>query len=364
MLSAFTKRKILKTIPFGVIWLVFGVLFLWVEYAALENIENTSKTAIQMQVDVVAFALTGITCIGLIIGFIEANYLNRLFENKSFLIKIISKFLIYAIFFMVVIFITFPIAASLELDVSVLDTRVWDKYFDFFYSITHISAASQLSFMLMVSLLYAEINDNLGQNVLLNFFTGKYHKPKSENRIFMFVDMKNSTTIAEKIGHKKYFELLRAYYSGFSKAIIKNYGEVYQYVGDEIVVTWKLEKGINKNYCVACFFDMKKDLFKEKDVYLKNYGVIPDFKAAIHFGNVTTGEIGALKKDIFFTGDVLNTTARILSVAANFNEDLLISGALSKKLNLPKNYKLIKKGETLLKGKLDNVEIVAVKKVN
>ncbi len=142
------------------------------------------------------------------------------------------------------------IAASLISKEPIYSKSVWEQYVGFFFSITHVSTWIQLLFSLFVSLFYFEISENLGQHVLLNFFTAKYHKPLVEERIFMFVDMKDSTTLAEQLGHEQYFKLLRNYYQSFSDAIIKNRGEVYQYVGDEIVVTWTLTKGLEKNHCI------------------------------------------------------------------------------------------------------------------
>lgn len=359
-LSAITKRNIFRIIPFGIIWLVCGAVFLWVEHAAMGDQANAAETAIQIDADVLVFALTGITFIGLLVGFIELVFLNRLFEKKSFTVKIASKFLIYAIFFLVVIFITFPIAASLELNTSLFDQRVWDKYKAFFFSITNLSAGIQLSFQLLISLLYTEISENLGQNVLLNFFTGKYHTPVAETRIFMFADMKSSTTIAEELGHIKYFEFLRSYYFDLSDAIIKNSGEVYQYIGDEIVISWKLKNGLENNHCLRCFFDMKSDLIKRKDAYLEKYGVFPDFKAALHFGEVTTGEIGALKKEIFFTGDVLNTTARIQGLCNEYGVNLLVSKNLTEQLDFRDKYSVQILGKPRLKGKIDALDLATV----
>ncbi|CAM4225949.1 adenylate/guanylate cyclase domain-containing protein [Zobellia nedashkovskayae] len=359
-LSAITKRNIGRIIPFGIIWLVSGALFLWVEHAALGGKANNLESAIKLDAGVLTFALTGITFIGILVGFIELVYLNRLFEKQRFLVKIISKFLIYAAFFFVVILITFPIAASMELKTSILNQRVWNRYGTFFFSITNASTMIQLSFQLLTSLLYAEISENLGQNILLNFFTGKYHKPVAETRIFMFADMKNSTFIAEQLGHIQYFELLKAYYFDLSDAIVKNRGEVYQYIGDEIVISWKIKNGINKNNCIHCFFDMKSDLLKRKENYLEKYKVFPDFKAGLHFGEVTTGEIGALKKEIFFTGDVLNTTARIQGLCNAYGVDLLVSKNLILRLEFGDEYSVKTLGKPQLKGKIDAYDLVTV----
>jgi len=362
--SPIAKRNILRILPFGCIWLLFGCLFLWVEYAAIGDQTNTPEAAIKITPSILAFALTGITCIGLLVGTIEIFFLNRLFEKKSFLIKIVSKFFIYLLFFFLVILINYPIAASIELNTSVFHTKVWDRYVNFFLSIVHLSAIIQLGFSLLFSLLYAEISENLGQSVLLNFFTGKYHKPVSETRIFMFVDMKSSTSIAEKLGHIKYFEFLKDYYFDLSNAIIKNQGEVYQYIGDEIVISWGFKKGVKQNNCVNCFFDMKSDLEKKKDNYLKNHNVFPEFKAAIHYGQVTTGEIGALKKEIFFTGDVLNTTARMQGLCNTYNAELIVSQNLLKHLDLAENYKTRKLKEEKLRGKKEAVELFSIEKTN
>tara|TARA_R110002049_G_scaffold72395_21_gene186754 strand:+ start:10391 stop:11488 length:1098 start_codon:yes stop_codon:yes gene_type:complete len=359
-ISPITKRNITRIIPFGIIWLVLGCLFLWVEHAAIGNQSNTLDTAIKLDPQVLFFALIGVTIIGLAVGFVELLFLKRLFQKKSLSAKIISKFLIYIFFFVLIILITYPIAASMELDTSIFDSRVWDKFNTFFFSITALSTIIQLGFSLFVSLLYSEISENLGHNVLLNFFTGKYHKPVSETRIFMFADMKASTTIAEKLGHIKYFELLSSYYYDLSRAIVKNYGEVYQYIGDEIVISWKYKNGIKNNNSINCYFDMKLDLNKKRDSYMSKYGFFPDFKAALHFGEVTTGEIGALKKEIFFTGDVLNTTARIQGLCGYLGSDFLISKQLIDSLNLDDKYVTTLHGKSKLKGKSEDIELISL----
>ena len=153
----------------------------------------------------------------------------------------------------------YPLAAGVELNVSPFDTQVWDKFSNFLTSMEFVSTSVSIAFSLFTSLFYSEISENVGHGVLMNFFTGKYHKPTEEKRIFLFSDMKSSTAIAEQLGHIKYFELLREYYADFSDAIIRHAGEIYQYVGDEIVISWEYEDGIKANNCLNCFFAMKED---------------------------------------------------------------------------------------------------------
>lgn len=170
-----------------------------------------------------------------------------------------------------------------------------------------------------------QVNDKFGQGVLWNFITGKYFKPKEENRIFMFLDLKSSTTIAEQTGHKLFFEFIREVFKDVTQPIVKHKGEIYQYVGDEIVISWKMKQGIASANCIKCFFAIHQKLQSMAIIYKERFGAIPEFKAGVHHGLVTVGEIGIIKKDIVFSGDVLNTTARIQGQCNQYNSSLLIS---------------------------------------
>ncbi len=112
-------------------------------------------------------------------------------------------------------------------------------------------------------------------------------------------------------GMSNYFEMLKEYYADLSEPIIQYYGEIYQYVGDEIIISWGLKNGLKNNNCIQCFFAMKAAIRQQARKYREKFGLLPEFKAGFHLGKVTTGEIGVIKKEIVFTGDVLNTTARV-----------------------------------------------------
>ncbi|MEP2058115.1 MAG: adenylate/guanylate cyclase domain-containing protein [Maribacter litoralis] len=363
MLSPKAKRNISLIIPFGVIWLVLGWINLFSQEAvlavALEGNLNQSAV-IRMTPEVFLFASIAIIVVGLLVGAIEVVWLGNLFRKKSFLIKIAYKFGFYSILLLLVILISYPIAASLESNIFLFDPIVLDKLADFLFSLEFASTIVSISFSLFVSLFYSEISENIGHGVLMNFFTGKYHRPIEEKRFFLFSDMKSSTTIAEQLGHIKYFELLKEYYSDFSDAIVDYSGEVYQYIGDEIVVSWKYEEGIKNNNCINCFLAMKAALKNRADWYTATFGIIPTFKAGLHVGQVTTGEMGALKKEIIFTGDVLNTTARIQGLCNTYNVDILVSEDLIKSLELEHKFKINSVGVVELKGKKEHIPLFTI----
>ncbi len=360
MLRPKTKRNVQQLIPFGVIWLLSGWVFLIIELAASGSFSELPSTAIKIDYQIFILSSLAVTTVGLLTGFIELRYLSNIFANKNFALRIMCKILIYALFFFLIILVTFPIAASMELDTHIFDKNVWEKYLNYFTSVTHLSTGVQLAASLMLSLFYSEISAFMGHRVLSNFFTGKYHTPIEEERIFMFLDMKSSTTIAEKLGHLEYFKLLRAYYDCFTNAIIDHKGEIYQYVGDEIILSWKVQKSKESSCCIDCFFAMREHLKSKEDWFKSQFGLAPTFKAGIHFGKVTTGEIGAIKKEILFSGDVLNVAARIQGLCNSYNTDLIISDDMLKQIELQKNYTAEFLGTSELRGKEEKKDLYTI----
>jgi adenylate cyclase len=137
---------------------------------------------------------------------------------------------------------------------------------------------------------------------------------------------------------------------------------VYSWVQSKycISISFLRKKVLPKRYCIKCFFAMKEDLRKRADWYNKDFGLLPTFKAGLHFGKVTTGEIGALKKEIIFTGDVLNSTARIQGLCNRYKVDLLISNDLIKNLDLGSEFQIKSLGKIELRGKMENIELCTI----
>ncbi len=210
------------------------------------------------------------------------------------------------------------------------------------------------------TLFLLQMSDKLGPGVLWKFIRGQYFKPKEEDRIFMFADMRSSTTIAEKIGHKQYFNLLSDLFADITDTILNHEGEIYQYVGDEIIISWTLNKGVRKANCLNCFLQIEKKLIELAPAYQAKYGVSPELKAGVHHGSVMAGEIGIIKKDIIYSGDVLNTTARIQEQCNHYNVNLLISDDTLDLLNIEK-FKVEPLGSFELRGKENIVKLNTVK---
>ena len=357
-MSPQTKRNISRILPFGFIWLIFGFIYTQLERGLLGDTKYYPATGNPYNF-YSNFLFTPLTALvaGLLTGALEILYLNKTFSQKNFTKKIIYKTLIYLaiiIFFLVLLTV---MVNSFELHAGIFDKQVWSNVLGFIRIYAFLSIGLYMGAIILVSQFYSEVSENIGLGVLNNFFTGKYHTPKQEERIFMFLDMSSSTTIAEEFGHVKYFEMLKSYYADLSDAIVTYSGEIYQYVGDEIVVSWNPKNGLKDNNCIQCFFAMKRTLKKRKNKYIHKFGLVPGFRAGFHIGNVTTGEIGIVKKEIIFTGDVLNTTSRIQGLCKKFNVDILISANLKQKLNPISNFDMKPLGESELRGREEKIEL-------
>jgi len=203
---------------------------------------------------------------------------------------------------------------------------------------------------------------NMGFYNLESFLTGKYHKPVIEDRTFLFIDLKSSTSHAEKLGHLIYSQLIKDCVQDINTLLNKNKAEVYQYVGDEIVLTWKTDAALDNLNFIEIFYAFERLLNSRSRHYLRKYNLIPEFKAGANSGRVTATEIGVVNRNLAFHGDVLNTTARIQEMCNKYDRKLLISGFLKDQIgdiySIP--YILESLGNQQLKGKLENVETFAV----
>lgn len=204
------------------------------------------------------------------------------------------------------------------------------------------------------------VGKKFGQGVLLQYVLGKYHTPREEERIFMFMDLRSSTRIAEQLDHKQYHNFLNDVFHDISEPILEYRGEIYQYVGDEVVITWPIETGIKQERCIRCFFAINTLLERRSRFYMQRYGVEAKMKAGIHCGVVTTGEIGDLKTEIVYHGDAVNTTSRIQEMCNELRASLLVSGDLLQRCSLSDKFVLEGGGTLKLRGKEKVIEVYSL----
>jgi adenylate cyclase len=177
------------------------------------------------------------------------------------------------------------------------------------------------------------------------------------------MDLKSSTTYAEKLGHIKYSQFIQDCFFDITDVITKYDAKIYQYVGDEVVLSWSIKEGIEHGHCINTFFAYDTLIKRKKNYYQNKYGIIPEFKAGLHLGKVTVAEVGEIKKELAYHGDVLNTAARIQGKCNGFQKRLLISESMKTKLENQHLFEFSGIGDVSLKGKAKSLNLYGVKPV-
>ena len=291
---------------------------------------------------------------------LDIFFLRRRFRHKSLGQAIVLEALIFIILFLIITLFVNIAYILYYTDYNLLSDQAVNVMLNYFKNSGFYLNFLNWMIVLVMVLVFLQVGDKFGEGAFMKFFLGKYHKPKEEMRVFMFLDIKNSTGIAEKLGHARYFKLLKDFYSDVTYPILRTRGEIYQYVGDEITINWHLNTALENSNCIKCFFDIREMVESRREYYTDKYGVSPEFKAGIHFGLVTVGEVGIIKREIVYSGDLLNTTARIMEECRTQNRDFLISKDLSDSLEQDHNFNISHIGAIELRGKQQKIDLLSI----
>lgn len=344
------------------VWIVIGALTTIYEFLFLSNFPGVTETNAMGNYSFFGSLVTAIVWAflgGSLFAVLELFYFQKKLERKSFLQIVSIKLGIYSLMLVLLSIFTSFFYNSLTLSAPFWDGRVVSRVLEFATGMSFWHPLLPFIALVLLTLFIIQINFKFGRGELWKFIRGEYFYPKEEIRIYMFLDLNSSTTIAEQIGPTNFFNLLNDFFQDITDEIIMHKGEIVDYVGDEIIISWKLKEGLEEGYCIACFYAMENKISKLGEKYEKKYGIKPTFKAGMHCGIATIGEIGKIKKEIAFLGDVMNTTARIQALCNEKGHRLVISNDL--KTILPKTkFPIVELGEIVLKGKLSATKVFGV----
>jgi adenylate cyclase len=206
----------------------------------------------------------------------------------------------------------------------------------------------------------------LGPRTMLSFITGRYYRPREEQRIVLFADLIGSTKLAEQLGDQKFHAFLNQVFWDMTEPVLEAGGEIDRYIGDELVVSWLLPDAApaaddRRKAAIACIFAMEDALAARAERYRVRFRTVPRFRAALHAGPLVVGEMGDVKREIVLLGDTMNTTARIESVCRTSGHDYIASApAMPKPDTIPASVRAEKLGPVELRGKAQVIELFAL----
>ncbi|MGB3074149.1 MAG: adenylate/guanylate cyclase domain-containing protein [Chitinophagales bacterium] len=355
-----SSRNIRNNIFFQITgWTFSAWLFMVIRVAGLADYERIKLIEpIRYQVIFIQSTMAGFT-IGLLLGILDIFLSKSKLRKRSFGFLVVIKGLIYISTIIIVVslihFIT-GLSDQLSIQQELVKLKV---FYHQGLLIAILVYALVISFLISFIL---QVNQKFGPGILLPMLLGKYFKPQQENRIFLFLDLRSSTTYAEKIGHVLFSELIQDCFYDLAKQVEKFQAEICLYVGDEAVITWKLKNGLLNNNCLRITLAYNEQLQSRSEHYKIKYGMVPEFKGGLNAGLVMVAEVGEIKKEITYHGDVVNTASRIQNLCNQYGKNLLISEQLKNQLPPANDLQFELIGSLELKGKKELVSIFSVEK--
>jgi len=328
--------------------LVIFTLGDFVDYGDMK-VYNSSAIA---KYDQTLFGIIFGTFFTIIYHLTDRPFIRRMEFGKTILLK--------SIFYVISIVIAGALITIISINIAGIEEKVVDELWLLLTPKMIVAQFTYFLFFIFITNLALEVNKKMGYGNLWKMISGKYHKPRSENRIFMFLDLKDSTPIAEKLGHELYSKFIQNCFYDITDMVINYDAQIYQYAGDEVILTWKIKDGLKNINCIKFYFQYKKHLQKRDKYYQSKFGVSPTFKCGIEMGTVTVAEVGTLKRDIAYHGDVLNTAARIQGMCNELGKEILISENVEQAIKNNTQVKTELMGDIVLKGKENKVKIFAV----
>jgi adenylate cyclase len=200
----------------------------------------------------------------------------------------------------------------------------------------------------------------LGRRTFRNLVLGRYRHPRAERRFFLFVDVIGSTAIAERLGPLQAHRFLAAVFSAAAEPVAACRGEIYQYVGDEIVITWTEEDGRPEARPLRCFFLVEEALRAQQDAFRAQFAAEPGLRAALHLGEVIAGEVGEVRRAIVYHGDVMNTAARLEQATRELGCRFIASADAISSFDTGEQFQLRDLGDLHLRGRKQPIRAWAV----
>ncbi len=171
----------------------------------------------------------------------------------------------------------------------------------------------------------------MGARNLFHLMIGKYHSPVMERRIFVFLDIKGSTALVERLGPVEARALIGKFFFDISGPITDLNGEIYRYTGDGVVAVWDWGQGIANNRIVRAIDAIGDAINREANYYRSNFGQVPEFRIGVHGGPIVTSEEGDTKRAIGFYGETIHIAARLEQKAKELGVGCILSGNIAER---------------------------------
>ncbi|MFQ6599783.1 adenylate/guanylate cyclase domain-containing protein [Flavobacterium sp. C3NV] len=254
-------------------------------------------------------------CIGLLMGVFHTLVYPKMIKTRNIILTIFLRITVFTALTTALILVAFQFSG--------MPSNTWKSN-----SLPEGSGVSVMISMILMEILVGmvvTIRTNMGKNYFRNFIRNAYFTPSLEDRIFMFMDLKDSTLLVEKMGSKKFSSFIQDCFKDISAIALDLGSEIYQFVGDEAVLSWQIKTNKCFSNALQMHFSLMKLLEKKRQYYIDKHRKFPEFRSSIHSGIVSAALVGVYKKEMAYHGGVLNLCSRLQKVCRDHDADLVIS---------------------------------------
>lgn len=339
-MTAITRYKLRKLAKYTLVTVAVAVAFILYSGEALD-------------LQLAAWAL-----LGLWTGILEEYLFGRRFRALAIPLQFVGKVLLVNLLTIALIALAFGMKS--ESFTWFADDRP-DKVQQIFLMAQFYKLMLRVVVVTSIAILVVQVEELMGRRMFVGFLLGRYERPVAEERVVLTMDLVGSTALAERMGDLRYFRFINTTYSLMTDAVLRNEADIHKYVGDEVIFTWPMHVGVRYENCMDLFFDIQERITQHAEVLRGEFGVVPQFRAALHGGRVISAQVGHTKRSLELSGDVMNSVSRILGVAKDLKADLLVSNEMLQRL--PKAFERFEIGPenvVPVKGRKREVRVHAV----
>jgi class 3 adenylate cyclase len=154
--------------------------------------------------------------------------------------------------------------------------------------------------------------------------------------VLLFSDVRGFTSISESMLPSEVVETLNMYFEKMVKIVFDHNGIVDKYMGDGLMAFFgaPVRKGDEPLQAVLSGFEMLEALESFNEWQARRHRKPFRIGIGINYGMVTVGNIGSERKmDYTVIGDQVNVSSRLEGLTKKYQESLLISESVVKKLD-------------------------------
>ncbi len=259
------------------------------------------------------------------VALLELYYFNRYWGSKRFIPTLLTKTLLYTTVLAITLITVKVFNESLYYQQGFLTYINGEQFrrflFEEDFELILLYALAIIGFVSFIN----QLSLKMGPGVLWSIVWGKYHKPKKETIVLLYIDLKSSTRITENLGAERYHHFINRFYQDISSTILSKKGKVYRYVGDQITIYWNEYEAFENGNCIEFYLDVKQRMRSMAGYYQDSFGHLPDFRACCHMGELVVGQIGDVKSQIVFHGEALYVCEMIEKKCKELDKDFLVS---------------------------------------